>query len=128
MNDVGPREPVLLAEDFPRLLAWYRDTLGLEVVQLVEEGFHYAKLENAAGVRLGLASASEMGVVPGERARATFVPQFEVEDVAAFFEHLEARGARITGGPSHDPQGDFWFGGFADPEGNPCWVVSASCP
>ena len=34
----------------------------------------------------------------------------------------------VTGGPARDAQGGFWFGGFADPEGNPVWVVDGACP
>ena len=54
--------------------------------------------------------------------------QFEVEDVKAFFEHLTANGGVAVFGPSLDKEYNFWYGGFADPEGNPYWVVDVNCP
>ena len=69
-----------------------------------------------------------MRVEPGDRARNTVVLQLEVDSVQDLFTHLEANGATITSGPSHDADAGFWFGGFADPEGNPIWVVDKNCP
>ena len=126
--DLRAREPVILAGDFDALVAWYRDALGFRIVRRFAEGFHYCNLASTSGVKVGLASAREMGVEPGDRARNTVVLQLEVDDVKAFLAHLEARGAKITGGPSFDARGSFWFGSFADPEGNPFWVVDRNCP
>lgn len=126
--DIRAREPVVLAADFPGLVAWYRERLGLEVVQLFEDGFHYAKLAGSGGVRIGVASAREMGVTPGDHAHDTVVLQLEVDDVRGFLERLREAGASLTGAASYDEERGFWFGGFADPEGNPFWVVDANCP
>ena len=52
----------------------------------------------------------------------------ELDDVQQFFTHLEETGGAVTFGPSFEEKGQFWFGGFADPEGNPCWVVDRNCP
>ena len=40
----------------------------------------------------------------------------------------ESTGAKALFGPSFDKENNFWFGGFADPEGNPWWVVDKDCP
>jgi predicted enzyme related to lactoylglutathione lyase len=89
---------------------------------------HYANLENADGVKLGIGSAQEMGIVPEDRSRNTVVLQLEVADVAAFFLDVEKAGGRIVGGPTEDKDAGFSFGSFADPEGNPFWVVDSNCP
>jgi len=126
--EIRPRETVILVANFSDLVEWYRDVLGFRVLKLFEDGYHYCNLENQSGIKLGIAAAEEMGVEPGESARNTVVLQFEVEDVKVFFAHLEQHGAMITGGPSFDPKDEFWFGSFADPEGNPFWVVDVNCP
>lgn len=125
---IRPRESVILATEFSSLVAWYRDVLGFTVVKCFEEGFHYANLETPSGIKLGIADANEMGVTPGDRRGNTVVLQFEVDDVREFFALLKQAGASITNGPSFDADGEFWFGAFADPEGNPFWVVDKNCP
>jgi len=125
---IRPRESVILAHDFPALVAWYRDALGFTVVSLMDEGFHYCNLETPSGIRVGIADASEMGVTPSVPRNNTVVLQFEVDDVQEFFTHIEQSGGSITNAPRFNSQDEFWFGGFADPEGNPCWVVDRNCP
>ena len=125
---IRPREPVILAEDFGALMNWYREVLGFGVAQLIEDAYHYVRLETPGGVKLAIASAKEMGVTPSDRRNNSLVLQVEVDDVKAFFEHVQSSGGSVTGGPQYDKEGDFWFGGIADPEGNPCWVVDKNCP
>jgi predicted enzyme related to lactoylglutathione lyase len=126
--EIRPRETVILAADYPSLVAWYRDTLGFKVVQQFDDGYHYAYMETASGIKIGIGSAKEMGVVPVDRSKNTVILQVEVDDVQLFFNHLEGAGGAVTFGPSLDDKGKFWFGGFEDPEGNPCWVVDKNCP
>jgi len=128
MIEIRPRETVILATDFDALVAWYRDGLGFAVTDLFEDDFHYCSLETPSGIKVGIASAAEMGVEPVDRSKNTVILQFEVDDLAEFFAQLEQVGAVITFGPSFDENGEFWFGGFSDPEGNPCWVVDKNCP
>ena len=125
---IRPRETVILSTSFSELVAWYRDVLGFTVVKLFEDGFHFCNLETTSGIKIGIASAEEMGVEPADRSKNTVVLQLEVDDVKEFFEHLKQNGASITNGPSFDKKDNFWFGGFADPEGNPFWVVDKNCP
>ena len=128
MIEIRPREIVILADDFDLLVGWYRDVLGFDVVRFFNDTFQFANLETSTGIRLGIGSAVEMGVVPADRQQNTVVFQIEVDDVRGLFAHLEQNGATITGGPSFDEQMKFWFGSFADPEGNPVWVVDKDCP
>lgn len=122
------REPVIFAQDFYQLVDWYKNTLGFQVSYLVEDDYHYCNLANDEGVRLGIADAGEMGVIPQDRRHNSVVLQFQVADVAQFFTHLAEKGGRISFGPSFDKKDGFWFGGFYDLEGNPFWVVDENCP
>ena len=128
MIEIRPRETVILASNFPALVAWYRDILGFAVVQLFEDDFHYCNLHLPSGINIGIADANEMGIAPVDRTNNSVVLQFEVDDVQAFFAYLEQEGATITGGPSLNKQDNYWFGSFSDPEGNPFWVVDKNCP
>lgn len=125
MTEIRAREPVLLAQDFSALVAWYQQALGFQVLRLFEDDYHYCNLETATGVRLGVGSADGQ---PPDRTNGALFLQLEVDDLPAFFAQLERAGASITGGPSLDRQGGFWFGSFADPEGNVWWVVDKNCP
>jgi uncharacterized glyoxalase superfamily protein PhnB len=126
--EIRPRETVILASDFASLVAWYRDVLGFELVQQFEDGYHYANLETSSGIKIGIGSAQEMGVVPLDRSTNTVILQIEVDDLQQFFAHLEAADGAVRFGPSFDKKDKFWYGGFADPEGNPWWVVDKDCP
>ncbi len=128
MTDIRPRESVILARDFQTAVAWYRDALGFTVVQLFDVGFNYCNLETPSGIRLGIGDAAQMGVTGDACDNATVILQFEVDDVGSFFSHLEQMGGSVTGGPSFNQDGGFWFGSFSDPEGNQFWVVDENCP
>jgi len=123
-----PRESVIFADDFHALIAWYQNVLGFKQTYLVEDEYHYCTLENENGICLGIASATEMDIIPDNRKNNTVVLQFQVTDVPDFFDHLKERGGTVTFGPSFDKKGGFWFGGFQDLEGNPFWVVDENCP
>lgn len=123
-----PRETVILADDLEALVDWYQSVLGFRVTKRFEGEYHYCNLENESGIRLGIAAAQEMGVSPGDRQKNTVILQFQVPDVRGFLEHVAAKGGAVTFGPSLDKKDDFWYGGFSDLEGNPCWVVDEKCP
>jgi len=125
---ISPRESVIFAEDFQAMKSWYQDVLGFKVTLLAEEDYHFASLENDEGVRIGIADAKEMGIIPQDRSNNSVVLQFEVSDVKIFFAYLQEKGGSVTFGPSFDEKGGFWFGGFHDLEGNPFWVVDENCP
>ncbi len=128
MQSIKPRESILLAENFETLVAWYREALGFNVTSIFEDGFHFANLVTDSGIRIGIGSATEMGVEPGNRANATVLLQIEAEDVRTFLEHVAGSGGVANMPASYNKRDDFWFGGFADPEGNPWWVVDKNCP
>jgi len=126
--ELSPREVVILADDYDALVGWYVEVLGFRIARRFDEGYRYANLETETGLRIGIAPAVEVDVTPGDRAKNTVLLQVQVPDVRAFFEKLLEAGSIILFGPSFDRKGGFWYGGFADPEGNPIWVVDENCP
>jgi len=125
---ISPRETVILADDFDAMVAWYVEVLGFKVVKRFDDGYRYANLETESGIRVGLAPAAEVGVVPRDRANSSVLLQIQVADAQRFFERLEEGGSTTMFGPSFDKTGQFWYGGFVDLEGNPIWVVDEHCP
>ena len=118
-----------MAKDLPALVKWYVDVLGFKTTREFTGEYTYTNLENDAGIQIGIASANEMGVSPlTDKSNNSVVLQFEVDDVPAFFKHLQEHGGVVTFGPSKDEPHGFWYGGFSDPEGNPFWVVDVNCP
>ena len=128
MIDLRARESVILAENYEALVAWYEKVLGFKDTFSVEEDYSYSILENSNGIRIGIASAEQMGVEPADRTKNTVLLQVEVPDVKEFFDHLSEHEGGAIFGPSYDKKGEFWYGGFHDLEGNPFWVVDENCP
>ena len=126
--DIRARETVILASDFSGLVNWYRDVLGFAVVKMFEESYLFCNLETSTGIKIGIGSAEQMGIEPGNRANNTVVLQFEVDNVTPFLEHVGENQGVVTFGPSFNEKDNFWYGGFTDPEGNPIWVVDKDCP
>ena len=114
---------VILAEDYEKLKAWYMEALDLELKQEWTEKFHYAELVKDGRFVVGIGLAKEMGVTPGDRKAATVYPQFNTDDTKALLAQVKERGGEVPFGPSYDEGLDLWYGGFADIEGNQCWVV-----
>ena len=113
---------VIMAEDYERLRDWYLDALELTLKDEWTEKCHYAELTRGDRFVVGIASAEEMKVVPGDRRAATVVAQFNVDDARAFLARVAEKGGDVPFGPSFEEDEGFWFGGFADIEGNRSWV------
>ena len=120
--DVTRAGAILAVSDFERSLAFYRDTLGLEVETLYEDP-PYATL-TTAGARLSLAeqghpAQDRPGVAmaaPVDASRANVVIVLEVEDARAVYAKLESRGARFLAEPYEPPWGGCRFF-CVDPDG-----------
>ena len=126
--EVRPRESIILVEDFDALVKWYCDVLDFNVLKNYFESYHYCTLENKAGIILAIGLASDMGVELKPRTHNSIVLQFEVDDVVTFLTSVEEQGGLITGPAIYNEKDGFWFGSFADPEGNAHWVVDSQCP
>ncbi len=98
----------LPVEDMERAVAFYRDTLGLEIAKQDEQWTEF----DANGLRIGLngresAQSSEGGAV------ITFQPDGDLEEQVA---ELQGKGVTFTGGISEYPWGR--LAPFKDSEGN----------
>lgn len=113
---------ILAVSDFERSLAFYRDTLRLEVEALYDEP-PYATLVSA-GARLSLAehghpADDRPGVTmaaPEDPSRANVVIVLEVDDARAVYRELEDRGAQFLAEPYEPPWGGCRFF-CVDPDG-----------
>jgi len=113
---------ILAVSDVERSLAFYRDTLGLEVAAVYDDP-PYATL-TAAGARISLAeqghpAEDRPGVTmtaPEDPSRANVVLVLEVEDARAVHRALQAEGVRFLADPYEPPWGGCRFF-CADPDG-----------
>ncbi len=120
--DVRRAGAILAVSDFERSLAFYRDTLGLEVEALYDDP-SYATL-TAAGARLSLAEQGHPAddrpgvtmTAPKDPSRANVVIVLEVGDARAVYGELESRGARFLAEPYEPPWGGCRFF-CVDPDG-----------
>lgn len=118
---------VLFVQDFNKCLTFYRDTLGLEVVQL-ESRFAAFKMAGHDFALVEMSEASEM--VNAEQT--AFEPQTgkfdrvllcaRVDNVDTAYATLKARGVEFTQAPADKPWG-IRTAYFTDPEGN-IWEIA----
>ena len=101
---------MLGATDLARSLAFYHETLGLDV-QMEMPGFAFL---NGGGVTLALSEAHARLATP--LAGAVEVV-FGVADVSAAYAALRARGVEFLNAP-RNVSGDQWAANFRDPDGH----------
>jgi len=99
--------------DFPRALAFYRDTLGLALL-FADEGFQYARFQ-AGTVPFAIAAGPD--AAKGRAATIHTGIGFCVPDVDAAYRALAAKGVHVTMTPQKQPWGGY-MAMFADPGGN----------
>ncbi len=112
----------LSVSDWPRLLTWYRDVVGLqEVVCVPGDGF---ALLAAGSAGVALKRSAESPVEDTARCRLVF----EVADLDADLARLAAAGVAFEGPPKASPEG-YRIVHFRDPEDNPLslfeWIKEA---
>ncbi|MGI5241581.1 VOC family protein [Dactylosporangium sp. CA-139066] len=125
--ELNLRYTFLEVDDHEAALAFYRDTLGLEVRQDVA-------MENARWLTVGPKGQPDVGIVlqsvgvarspeDADTLRALLAKGslsglvFEVDDVDALFERVQASGAEVLQEPMDQPYG-VRDCGFRDPAGN----------
>jgi lactoylglutathione lyase len=120
--DVNRAGAILAVSDFDRSLAFYRDTLGLEVEALYDDP-PYATLVSA-GARLSLAEQGHPAedrpgvtmVAPDDASKANVLIVLEVADAGAVYGELERRGAVFLAEPYEPSWGGCRFF-CVDPDG-----------
>jgi predicted enzyme related to lactoylglutathione lyase len=109
----GVHSAIIWTGDFPRLLSFYRDTVGLESEF---EGDAFVMFKSSLGGQLGLGAHSEVTGQSKEPVRV--MVNFTVADIAAEYERLKSRGVNFTKAPEVDPGDGFTIATFIDPDGN----------
>ena len=136
MKTVAPFEVGLVVADIDRLLAFYRDVLGLVVIGDIEvpaersrasglapDGYRVVRLESSSGDRLKLASPAGGGVRVAAADHAmdrvgTAYVTFIVDDLAALHARLRQAGASIHSDDIIELRAGLRLLLVADPEGN----------
>ena len=104
---------ILGVTDLPKSVAFYRDVLGLEPQGEIPGDFAFFK---AGGVTLALSKAHADPKNSPHIVGASEVV-FGVDDVAASYEVLRARGVGFARGP-RQVAGPNWAANFTDPDGH----------
>jgi len=123
-----PVFPILLSKDLDASRAFYRDTLGLEVLRDDDERLI---LRCGGGSQLAV-TRSTVGTADTQTQAAWRVP-----DIRAALTDLRARGIRIEAYTAPDPvtdaegiadMGYAWAAWFLDPSGNVLAVIEPKAP
>lgn len=116
---------VLFVRDLAKSMAFYRDTLGLELqasdaesASFKMENVYFLLLEVSAAARLISDKPIELNLAGGPRGLLAA----EVENVDAAYETLKAKGATLLRPPTDQPWGRR-TAHFADPDGN-VWEIN----
>jgi catechol 2,3-dioxygenase-like lactoylglutathione lyase family enzyme len=100
----------LTVDDFEEAVAFYRDALGMNALEIWNAPGANGILLDAGRATLELFDAGQAAAVDeievGERVAGRVRFALEVDDSAAVAEQLEAAGARHVGGPVVTPWGD----------------------
>lgn len=113
---------VIVTPRFSESLAFYRDLLGMPLLEEWTEFGHGAVLAPMPGAVVELIDSSESAGRPA-REPTTFMG-LQRRDVDAVHERLTAAGASVNGPPTAKPWGGRGFTAF-DPDGMPVNVYSA---
>lgn len=119
---------VLFVQDLDRMMKFYRDTLGIEVVFSDETSFAF-RMEGQDFALVDIASGIEM--LNEELLTKRGVGQqvmlcADVDDVDASYKTLTEKGLSFIKAPVNQPWG-FRAAYFADPEGN-IWELRQAIP
>lgn len=113
---------VVLARNYRKLVDWYRTTLRMKVRRVVTGGYDWTELERP-GLRIGIASAKQMGAaLPRKRANAV-VLHLVSKDVPGLLRRAKACGGKVPFGPTRNAKEGYCYGAFRDIEGNDVWVI-----
>jgi catechol 2,3-dioxygenase-like lactoylglutathione lyase family enzyme len=113
---------VITTSRFDESLAFYRDLLGMRLVEEWSDFGHGAVLEALSGTVVELIDDAGARGLPAEE-RTVFMG-LQVLDPDGVHDRLVAAGARVNGAPTPKPWGGRGFTAF-DPDGMPVNVYTA---
>jgi predicted enzyme related to lactoylglutathione lyase len=113
---------VITTPNFEAALAFYRDLIGLRVLEEWSDFGHGAVLEALEGAAVELIDTPE-AATPAPRERTAFIG-LQVTDVDEIHARLVAAGASVNAPPTAKPWGGRGFTAF-DPDGLPVNVYTA---
>lgn len=111
-------------EDVGKMKPFYRDKLGLEVIQ--EEGEFAAFKLPEGDATLVMGKHSEVHGQTTEPNR--IMVNFGVTDIQKTFEELRGRGVEFTKEPTPEPDGPVIIATFRDPDGNTLQLFQMTGP
>ena len=107
--------------DFDRMVTWYRDVLGLDVL-VVEPGEFCVMRAGQSSTTIGLAT-DHPGRIP-ERPGVGWAPTFAVDDFDSFVSTLRQRGATFDAEEEGADEG-YRLVRVRDPEGNAVGIAAS---
>jgi uncharacterized glyoxalase superfamily protein PhnB len=119
---------LIFSEDPDKLMPFYRDVLGFELVDKLNIPGDYGYMFRVVGdLNVWLGKHSEITGKAKESFRHLFNLYVEDEGVEAWYNKLKDRGdvtivAEPFLAPFSTPENQVWFSTFLDPEGN-CWQL-----
>lgn len=117
---------VILANNYQKMVDWYINALGLEMIQEWTTDYHYAELAYESQLVVGITPAKEIDISPPSPRNNATIIQLEVSDIKAFYERIKKNGGVIVFGPSYEEKEKFYFGAVNDIEGNQIWVIQST--
>ncbi len=121
--DIQLINTVILAENYDKLVKWYKETMELDIKLQVDKDYHYTDLAKNNKLIVGICPASEMKHNPTAPRNNSTVLQISVDDIESLLHKVAENGGSIIFGPAVDKNDGFKYGGFRDPEGNDVWVM-----
>lgn len=116
---------VITTPQYAEMLAFYRDLLGIPVIEEWSDFGHGSVLEPMPGTLIELIDMPD-APAPEASQRPTFMG-VESVDMEATYDRMVAAGARVSGPPAERPWGGRAFTVF-DPDGMPVNVYAAAEP
>lgn len=114
---------IIRAEDILKVLAFYRDVLGMPVVSAVEGRLYQV---DAGNIHIEIAGGGKAKPAPTDRAQAAVTPVFAVKDCEAAVAAVTAAGATLVNAPFSIATAKVAY--VADPEGNVVGLREALTP
>ncbi len=112
----------LVVADRRRSVAWYTETLGLDLVQ--DMGHWVTVGRKGGGGLIHLCETSEVGIPERPEPGIAGIELKFPGDFRAGCAALKARGVRFASPPTKRPWG--WFAGIVDPDGHQLTIMPAS--